>query len=94
MGKQFDDWLPIRNAIDKARAELGLEALKSIPEDEWNLVGTAIEKYLEGLKAPCCECKKPIDIRHRIVCYDCKAPLCEACAPRHFWPNGRPKTNS
>jgi hypothetical protein len=90
-GYEFGDWRPIRDAIEAAYGEMGIERGNSIDRRDWNLVGLAMN-YAEFASRPACvECKKRLRQHQIIRCLDCKMPLCEACAPRHFWPDGRPK---
>lgn len=44
----FDDWPPIRDAIDAAYAALGRPKVDTIPLGDWNLIGLAIETYEAG----------------------------------------------
>lgn len=88
---EFKNWRPIRDAIEASRRALGENADADIPADVWNLVGLALD-YHEFASSPhCVECKRHMFRRTVIRCLDCKQPLCETCAPVHFWPNGRPK---
>lgn len=87
----FGNWQSIRAAIEAAYTALGREVPKSIPTEDWNFAGLAIDAYAHGMRSTCCECKNKLWPSETIRCLDCKAPLCEGCAPRHFWPNGRPK---
>lgn len=86
----FHDWQPIRKAIEAAYEALGQEIGGDIPEADWNLAGLAIDAYRHETRAKCIDCRSPLWPSQTIRCLDCKAPLCERCAPRHFWPNGRP----
>ena len=87
----FDDWRPIRNAIEAAYTELGQKVPKNIDKEIWNLVGLSIHHYSHAMQFDCAECRKSLRHGTEIRCLDCKAVLCEQCAPRHFWPNGRPR---
>jgi hypothetical protein len=86
----FDDWISIRAAIEAAYRALGREVPTNIPVDDWNLVGLAIEAYQHASRPSCWDCRARLWPSQIIRCLDCKAPLCERCAPKHFWPNGRP----
>lgn len=88
--RTFHDWRPIRNAIEAAYRELGQPVPSDIPTADWNLVGVAIEQFERAARPACIECQRSLDRYEVIRCLDCKAPLCERCAPKHFWPNGRP----
>jgi hypothetical protein len=92
--KTFGDWRPIRNAIETAYREIGEEVPQTIPFRDWNLAGLAIKAYEQASLPKCVECKRKLDWPSVIRCLDCKAPLCEHCAPRHFWPNGRPNPDA
>jgi hypothetical protein len=93
--RSFGDWRPIRNAIEAAYRELGEDVPSSIPERDWNLAGLSITLHERASMPRCTECKEPFDNWHAVIrCLDCKAPLCERCAPRHFWPNGRPASEA
>ena len=84
----FSNWQSIRAAIEAAYRALGREVPKSIPTDDWNLIGLAIDAYAHAQRVACFECRTKLWNHETIRCLDCKAPLCERCAPRHFWPNG------
>jgi len=86
----FGDWRPVRDAIEAAQRALGKTPTDDIPTDVWNLVGLAMDYHAFSSAPHCVECEKHLFRRTVIRCFDCKAPLCETCAPRHFWPNGRP----
>ncbi len=86
----FPNWKPIRKAIEEAYQALGRDKPHTIPVDEWNLVGTAINEYDEAKKEECVSCNSKLTRFETIRCLDCKAPFCELCAPAHFWPKGRP----
>jgi hypothetical protein len=93
--RSFGDWRPIRNAIEAAYREMGEDVPPSIPERDWNLAGLSITLHERASMLKCAECKEPFDNWHAVIrCLDCKAPLCERCAPRHFWPNGRPASEA
>ena len=87
----FDSWRPIRDAIDASYRARGLEPPRSVPKDEWNMVGLAIHFHDHAGRATCVNCRSKLWNYQTIRCLDCKAALCEQCAPKHFWPNGRPK---
>lgn len=82
------DWQPMRRAIDAAKRELGEAA--QIEQRDWNLVLLAHDHLAHEAKPSCAHCRTRIAWHEVIRCLDCKAPLCERCAPEHFWPNGRP----
>lgn len=84
------DWTVTRRAIETAYSALGEPVPNDIPERDWRLVGLALEADRIASIRTCVECRKPIEHGVQIVCLDCHAALHEACAPRHFWPNGRP----
>jgi len=89
----FGDWPPIRNAIVAAYKALGQEAPSNIPVEVWNIAGLAIDAYRHGARSHCIDCHEALWPQATIRCLDCKAPLCENCAPKHFWPDGkRPRT--
>ena len=86
----FGDWRSIRNAIDAAREVLGEPPAGNIPDPDWKLVGLAMTYNDWVSRISCINCQKKLLRYQEIRCLDCKAVLCEQCAPRHFWPNGRP----
>ena len=81
------DWRPTRNAIDAAKALLGEP--QAIEQRDWNLVVLAHDHLTQEARPSCVNCRTRIAWHEAIRCLDCKAPLCETCAPNHFWPNGR-----
>jgi hypothetical protein len=87
----FQDWRPIRDAIEAAYEEMGLAIPANIPKEHWNLGGLAIHFFQEQNRSSCFTCKKLVYRGDDIRCLDCKMVFCPACAEQHFWPNGRPK---
>lgn len=87
----FGDWHPVREAMTNAYSAMEVTIEGNIPTREWNLVGLALDYHRHATMSACVNCKTPLDHWLVIRCLDCKAPLCEQCAPRHFWPNGRPQ---
>ena len=88
----FGDWRDIRSAIEAAYSEIGKTAGKDgIDRADWDLVDKSIKAYRRLAERTCVNCDKPITFQCEIVCLDCSGPLHKECAPRHFWPNGRPK---
>lgn len=89
----FGDWRAVRKAIEQSYVAMGKQVPSSIPREDWNLVGLAIAAHAFNTRCPCAglRCEKKLYAHEVIRCLDCKAPLCEDCAPGHFWPNGRPK---
>lgn len=85
----FHGWQAIRAAIEAAYAAQGREVPANIPVEDWNLAGLAIEAFAHATRASCVTCKTNLWGGETIRCLDCKAALCERCAPKHFWPNGR-----
>ena len=88
----FGDWRPIRNAIEEAYRLNGEEVPDNIPTRDWNFAGTAIQCFNDATRPKCTNCKTQLEHFQVIRCLDCKSPLCEICAPGHFWPNGRLKS--
>lgn len=86
----MDDWRTTRDALEAAYKVLGEDHPGSLPERDWNLATALREAFLIRSRYTCLECHEPIRYREEIVCLDCNAPLHKDCAPRHFWPNGRP----
>ena len=87
---QFGNWQAIRSAIEAAYRALGRKFDGTgIPVEDWNLAGLAIEAYKYQQRSTCIECGEKLWQVETIRCLDCKAPLCERCAPKHFWPSGR-----
>jgi hypothetical protein len=84
------DWRPVRDAIEAAYEVMGEPRKLNIPDRDWQLGGLVIAAYREQNCRTCAECQKLIPYRSEIVCLDCKCALHVECAPRHFWPNGRP----
>jgi hypothetical protein len=87
------DWRPTRKAIEAAYSKLGREIPRDIPRADWDFAAAVLESYREASRRTCCECAELIEYRAEIVCLDCKAPLHERCAPKHFWPKGRQTTS-
>jgi hypothetical protein len=89
----FGDWRDTRAALEKAFEKIGEKPTETgYPKRDWDLVSEAIGAYREAQAYTCIECKSTVAYGTEIRCLDCKATLCEVCAPRHFWPNGRPKS--
>lgn len=87
----FYDWQSLRNTIQTVKAVLNDPVEGSIDRKDWNFAGLCIDHFKHTSRRTCVECETLIPFQREIVCYDCEAPLCRNCAPRHFWPNGRPK---
>lgn len=85
------DWRDTREALQAAYLVLGEDHPGNIPDRDWKLAEALREAMIEQSQLSCVECHKPIRYRAEIVCLDCGAPLHRECAPRHFWPRGRPK---
>ena len=92
----FGGWQSIADAIRTAYSVTGErrpdQFNEDIPARDWNLIGTAIEYHADQLRPKCFNCTDPIDSGKDIRCLDCRVVFCPLCAPKHFWPNGRPKT--
>lgn len=86
----FAGWQSIRAAADAVYEVLGKKHAGGIVTDDWNLIGLGIDAYRHQTKTSCLECEKPLWPHEIIRCLECKTPLCETCAPKHFWPKGRP----
>ena len=99
--KTFPNWQPIRQALELAYKELGLEMTKTpngatYPADHWNIAGlvyTYVDRQLSEKVGSCFSCRTKLDFFTVIRCLDCKTTLCEYCAKVHFGPNhaGRAK---
>ena len=87
----FDNWQAVRASIDAAYTALGRDRPDNIPTEVWNLVGLAIDHRAHAMRATCSTCGRRLWPHQTIRCYDCRAALCEACAPKHLWPKGRPR---
>ncbi len=92
----FPDWQPIRDALEHAYKELGLEMIQDGPgsahydETHWNIAGVVRQYVIDKRSSTTCvgrNCGARLDINTLFRCFDCKAPLCEICAPIHFGPN-------
>lgn len=90
----FGDWRDVRAALGEAYRALGEEHTGNLPERDWKLASEVIGSFRDACCSDCVECRKKIEFRCEIVCLDCGAPLHKKCAPRHFWPNGRPAPRS
>ncbi|TBW32608.1 hypothetical protein EYW49_21970 [Siculibacillus lacustris] len=86
----FGDWRDTRAVIEAAYEGIGESHPGNIPRRDWNLVERALEKFKALSGRTCGECGQPIAFRAEIVCLDCGVALHKGCAPRHFWPAGRP----
>lgn len=84
------DWRPTRDALDLAYIAMG-ETHLNIPERDWNLATALRDAFVKQSEFTCAGCQRPIRYREEIRCLDCGAALHKECAPRHFWPNGRPE---
>ena len=84
------DWRDTREVIEAAYADMGESHPGDIPHRDWDLVDRALVAFKLRAGRTCSQCAGPIEFRAEIVCLDCGAPLHRECAPRHFWPNGRP----
>lgn len=80
--EQRADWLPITNALDHAVRELG--RTKEANAHDWN---TAVHVFEFARGTTCTCCSSPTQWPEAYRCLDCKAVLCEACAPAHFGPD-------
>ncbi len=87
----MSDWRPTRAALEAAYTAIGETHTGDLPVRDWNLATAILDAYRAQQIRICAECRKPIPYRAEIVCLDCKCALHAECAPRHFWPNGRPK---
>ena len=85
------DWRPYRKAIDAAYERIGEPLQSNIPERDWNFACAVVAAFPDVTKTKCVNCKNDLAWHQAIRCLDCKSSLCETCAPRHLWPNGRPK---
>lgn len=85
------DWRDTRAALEIAYKAMGEDHPGNIPERDWQLAELLKNAFVEQKTYTCVECRKPIQYRTEITCLDCGAPLHKECAPRHFWPKGRPK---
>jgi len=85
----YDDWRPIRAALDAAYEKLGRKFTKGggCSTADWNLA-VLIYKAVEekNAKETCVHCQKSYLRYQTYRCFDCKATLCEYCAPEHFGP--------
>lgn len=87
----FDGWQSVRDALEHAYAELGLQMIQSAPSmweypaEHWNIAGL-VRDYVMRHQGACLQCRAPLDFHTVIRCLDCRALLCEACAPKHFGP--------
>ena len=88
----FGDWRDTRAVLEAGYAAIGETHPGDLPERDWKLAEAMIAAFRDRARRPCAECGKMIDYRAEIVCLDCGCALHKECAPRHFWPNGRPKT--
>ncbi len=86
-----NDWRSTRDALERAYEAMCEVHPGDLPERDWRLAAALRDVFVEQSQRTCAECKKPIRYREEIVCLDCGAPLHKHCAPKHFWPNGRPK---
>lgn len=92
------DWRDQRELMRRVYEAKGQKLPANLPDGEWEFFKLIMEKHREVLDAltnpKCASCEKRIySITEVIRCLDCKAPFCETCAPRHFWPNGRPASH-
>lgn len=87
----FGDWRDTRDALETAYRVLGEAHPGNLPERDWKLADALKVAFIEQNQRTCAECLKPIEYRSEIVCLDCGCALHKVCAPRHFWPKGRPK---
>ena len=81
------DWRPVCDALDAAFAILGRPQQSSYSTSTWNLAAVIFElaqKQISEVK--CAHCGKKIHHLSAFRCFDCKATLCEYCAPSHFGP--------
>ena len=90
----YGDWRDTKAAITDAYGVIGETHKGDVPERDWKLVDAALTSYRDALQSVCIECKTVLPVKSEIRCLDCKAPLCETCAPKHFWPNGRPRSET
>ncbi len=94
--RQFNDWQSVRDALEDAYKELGLEMVETepgsrkYPDEHWNLAGLVrdhVAAQYSRLLGSCISCKTSLNFHTVIRCLDCRAPLCENCAPAHFGPS-------
>jgi len=88
---QHSDWRPTRDALTLVYRAMGEPVPLDIPRRDWELASGLRSVFIDQHTYTCAECRKPIPYRTEITCLDCNAPLHKECAPRHFWPKGRPK---
>lgn len=86
----FGDWRDVRAALDLAVADVDGAKPQSHDQRDWKIAAAVVANFRAAQAFVCAECQKPLPYGQEIRCLDCKAALCEGCAPRHFWPNGRP----
>ena len=88
----FDDWPAVRDALEHAYAQLGLEmvqrepGLREYPAEHWNIAGIVRDFVLRERASAevCMTCKATLTFANVIRCLDCRAQLCECCAGVHF----------
>ena len=88
----FGEWRDIRKAVEDAVEIVdGVRPTGSIDKRDYAIVRAAIESFRASQAFACIECGEVVEYGQEIRCLDCKRPLHERCAIRHFWPNGRPR---
>jgi hypothetical protein len=101
--RQFQNWTSVREALEHAYRELGLEMIQTdpgsreYPAEHWNLAGLVHEHAsadYRRLFGSCVDCKAALSFHTVIRCLDCKATMCEACAPRHFGPKHQQRASA
>lgn len=84
------NWVPVRQALEFAYAERGLPVPEGdLPVVDWNNACHVVAhtlKYHSMCATKCLHCGAPLPWAFAYRCFDCKAPLCEKCAPDHFGP--------
>lgn len=86
----YGDWRVTRAALEAAYRATGEIHQGDLPERDWKLAEALLDAFCEGARRTCAGCGKVIEFRAEIVCLDCGCALHKECAPRHFWPKGRP----
>lgn len=92
---RFEPWEPVFDAIRHAYKELGMEmeqvnaTMRRYNPTHWNIAGKVYEwaRSQNAGGGHCYRCGCALTFGTVIRCLDCKAPMCERCAPEHFGPN-------
>lgn len=92
---EFPNWTKVRDALESAYQRLGLQMVvaptggQHYPVNHWNIAGLVYEEAQSEYKrfrGKCLSCPTELSYETVIRCLDCRATLCEACAPGHFGP--------